>query len=68
MKRSKNRGRQTEKERQDEKNVQKTILDIKKKYGKNAIIKGMNLAEALLRLSATGRLEVINLEYRESFQ
>ncbi len=34
-----------EKERQDEKNVQKAILDIKKKYGKNAIIKGMNLQD-----------------------
>ena len=28
---------------QEERKVQKTILDIKKKYGKNAILKGMNL-------------------------
>ncbi len=37
-----------EKELEDEKNerkVQKTILDIKNKYGKNAILKGMNLEE-----------------------
>ena len=26
-----------------EKNMQKTMLDIKKKYGKNSILKGMNL-------------------------
>ena len=34
---------QEEKEREKENNLQHTILDIKKKYGKNAIIKGMNL-------------------------
>lgn len=28
-----------------EKNIQKAMLDIKKKYGKNAILKGMNLLE-----------------------
>ena len=28
-----------------EKNMQKAMLDIKKKYGKNAILKGMNLEE-----------------------
>ena len=28
-----------------EKRKQKTVIDIKKKYGKNAIIKGMNLEE-----------------------
>ncbi len=28
---------------ENEKKIQKTILDIKKKYGKNAILKGMNL-------------------------
>ena len=28
-----------------EKNMQKAMLDIKKKYGKNAILKGMNLLE-----------------------
>ncbi len=31
------------KERKKENNLQHTILDIKKKYGKNAILKGMNL-------------------------
>ena len=29
-----------------EKNLQKAMIDIKKKYGKNAILKGMNLQEA----------------------
>ena len=28
-----------------EKRIQKTLLEIKKKYGKNAILKGMNLEE-----------------------
>ena len=30
---------------EDERKIQKTILDIKSKYGKNAILKGMNLME-----------------------
>lgn len=34
-----------EKARNDEKNIQKAILDIKKKFGKNAVVKGMNLEE-----------------------
>ena len=34
------------KEEQIEKNLQRSILDIKRKYGKNAIVKGMNLQEA----------------------
>ena len=33
------------KEEQDEKKIQKTLLDIKRKYGKNAILKGMNFEE-----------------------
>lgn len=33
------------KERKMESNLQHAILDIKKKYGKNAILKGMNLEE-----------------------
>ena len=31
------------KKNKQEKNLQHAILDIKKKYGKNAILKGMNL-------------------------
>ena len=40
--------KQREQERQDqerEKRMQKAMLDIKKKFGKNAILKGMNLEE-----------------------
>lgn len=33
-----------------EKKMQKTILEIKKKYGKNAILKGMNLEEGATTL------------------
>ena len=33
------------KEEQEEKKIQKTLLNIKRKYGKNAILKGMNLEE-----------------------
>lgn len=32
-------------EKQREKNMQKALLDIKKKYGKNAVLKGMNMRE-----------------------
>nr|MCR5691415.1 DNA methylase [Eubacterium sp.] len=34
-----------EREREKEKRLQKAMLDVKKKYGKNAILKGMNLQE-----------------------
>lgn len=37
--------REREQERDREKRLQKAVLDIKKKYGKNAILKGMNLQE-----------------------
>ena len=33
-----------------EKKMQKALLDIKKKYGKNAILKGMNLEEGATTL------------------
>ena len=36
---------QEEKEQEKEKKVQQAMLDIKKKFGKNAILKGMNLEE-----------------------
>ena len=39
-----NKEKQFEKEKQERK-VQKTLLEIKKKYGKNAILKGMNYQE-----------------------
>ncbi len=37
--------RQEEQELKKEKDIQHTILDIKKKFGKNAILKGMNMQE-----------------------
>jgi len=37
-------------EREREKKVQKAMLDIKKKYGKNAILKGMNLEKGAMAL------------------
>ena len=37
--------RHEEQELQKEKNIQHTILDIKKKFGKNVILKGMNMQE-----------------------
>ena len=36
---------QQKKKEQDEKEIQKAMINIKRKYGKNAIIKGMNLEE-----------------------
>lgn len=33
------------KDEEEEKKIQKTLLDIKKKYGKNSILRGMNLEE-----------------------
>ena len=36
---------QDEKVRQRERKIQSAVIDIKKKHGKNAIIKGMNLEE-----------------------
>ena len=35
--------KQAKKDEEDERKIQHAILDIKKKYGKNAIVKGMNL-------------------------
>ena len=37
--------KQEEKEQEKEKKVQQAMLDIKKKFGKNAILKGMSLEE-----------------------
>lgn len=37
--------RQEKEERQKEKNMQQAVLEIQKRYGKNALVKGMNLEE-----------------------
>ena len=38
--------KQQETQRRRERSIQQTLLDIKKKYGKNAILRGMNLQES----------------------
>jgi DNA polymerase V len=39
-----------------ERNLQKSILDIKKKYGKNAILKGMNFEEGATTIERNGQI------------
>lgn len=41
---------------QTEKELQKTMINIKKKYGKNAIIKGMNLEEGGTTIERNGQI------------
>ena len=39
-----------------EKNLQKAILEIKKKYGKNAVLKGMNFKEGATMIDRNGQI------------
>lgn len=39
-----------------ERDLQKTIINIKSKYGKNAIIKGMNLEEGATTIERNGQI------------
>ena len=39
-----------------EKNLQQTMINIKKKYGKNAILKGMNLVEGGTTIERNGQV------------
>ena len=39
-----------------EKRVQRTLIDIKKKHGKNAIVKGMNLEEGATTMDRNGQI------------
>lgn len=48
--------RMEEKELEREKNMQKAMLDIKKKYGKNAILKGMNYREGATARERNGQI------------
>lgn len=41
---------------EQEKNIQKAVLSIKKKYGKNAILKGMNLQEGATARERNGQI------------
>lgn len=45
-----------EAQRQKEKKVQQALLDIKKRYGKNAIVKGMNLQEGATGMERNGQI------------
>ncbi|MBO4460416.1 MAG: DNA methylase [Clostridiales bacterium] len=45
-----------EEELQKEKQVQQTILDLKKRFGKNAVIKGMNLEEGSTAIERNGQI------------
>ncbi len=44
------------KKREDERNLQKAIISIKNKYGKNAIVKGMNLEEGGTTIERNGQI------------
>ena len=39
-----------------EKNMQKALIGIKKKYGKNAVLKGMNLEEGATTIERNGQV------------
>ena len=39
-----------------EKNVQKAVINIKKKYGKNAILKGMNFCDGATTKDRNGQM------------
>lgn len=41
---------------QNEKKIQKTIIEIKNKYGKNAILKGMNLEEGATTIERNNQI------------
>lgn len=47
---------QEEQQLQRERNMQKAVIDIKKKYGKNAILKGMNLQEGATTIERNGQI------------
>lgn len=48
--------KQVQRDIEREKNIQKAVLDIKKKYGKNAILKGMNFEEGATAISRNGQI------------
>ena len=43
-------------EEKTEKELQKAMIDIKKRYGKNAILKGMNLQEGGTTIERNGQI------------
>ncbi len=47
---------QTQKELEREKKMQQAVLDIQKKFGKNAVLKGMNLQEGAMTVQRNGQI------------
>ena len=47
---------QEEKEREKERRIQHAVLDIQKKFGKNAILKGMNFEEGAMTRERNGQI------------
>ncbi|MCQ2537402.1 MAG: DNA methylase, partial [Lachnospiraceae bacterium] len=45
-----------ERKRKKEKNMQEAILDLRKKFGKNAVLKGMNLTEGGTTIERNGQI------------
>ena len=51
-----NKIKQQEKDEEEEKKLQNVLLDIKNKYGKNSILKGMNLIEGGTTIERNGQI------------
>ena len=47
---------QEKKEREKEKKIQHAVLDIQKKFGKNAVLKGMNFEEGAMTRERNGQI------------
>lgn len=47
---------QEKQEREKEKRIQHAILDLQKKFGKNAVLKGMNLEEGAMTIERNGQI------------
>lgn len=47
---------QEKREREKEKRIQHAILDLQKKFGKNAVLKGMNLEEGAMTIERNGQI------------
>ena len=51
-----NENRKIKEEEQEERKLQHALLDIKNKYGKNAILKGMNLKEGATTIERNSQI------------
>ena len=50
------RKEQEDRELKKEKNLQKTVIDLKKRYGKNTVLKGMNFKEGATTIQRNGQI------------